>query len=89
MAQSVTEPKMKWSTPPPKRTGVGSKNRGGRTMRFVEALKARPNRWAIYTEGVSNAVSVTMGKKRFPNTEWTSRKQADGTFTVYARYIGK
>jgi hypothetical protein len=58
-------------------------------MRFVAALKARPNRWAIYTEGSKNAVIVSMAKKKFPDTEWTSRKQPDGTFTIYARYIGK
>lgn len=58
-------------------------------MRFVAAIKARPNRWAIYTEGASNAVIVSIAKKKYPDTEWTSRKQADGTYTVYARYIGK
>ena len=89
MTQATSTTKMKWSTPPKKRTGLGGANGSGKTQKFVSVLKTRPNRWAIYKENCSNGVMVTQNKKAFPNTEWTSRKNQDGTFTIYARYIGK
>ena len=89
MSETITKQKIKWASPPAKRTPV-SKTAGGngKTQRFVAALKKRPNKWAIYTEKCSNGVIVTSAKKTFPDTEWTSRKDKDGTYTIYARYIG-
>lgn len=84
-----TKTKIKWASPPAKRTPVGkAKGAQGKTQRFVAALKKRPNQWAIYKEKCSNGVIVSSAKKTFPETEWTARKDENGTFTIYARYIG-
>lgn len=80
--------KIKWATPPAKRTAHTSNRRLGAIARFVEVLKTRPNKWAIYKTDSSNAVTVSTAKKAYPQTEWTSRKNPDGTFTLYARFVG-
>jgi hypothetical protein len=86
----MQQTKIKWATPPAKRTGTRSGGRKlGATARFVEVLKTRPNKWAIYKSNANNAVTVSTAKKAYPQTEWTSRKNPDGTFTLYARFIGK
>ena len=78
-----------WKNPPPKRTGQTA-HRRGRMIAFVEVLKTRPNEWAIYDKKHKNAVVVSIAKKKFPKTEWTSRTNPDGkTYTIYGRYIGK
>ena len=77
--QSVT-----WKNPPPKRGGNAL-----RTKEFVEVLKTRPNTWAIFRRNHSNAVIVSTAKTRYPDTEWTSRSDGKGNYTIYARYIGK
>ena len=85
MATSTRKPsqKIKWETPSP----AHSENRGKAAV-FVEALKTRPSEWALYRENAKNAVLVTEFKRKYPFTEWTSRKNADGTFRIYGRYVG-
>lgn len=88
MTQATSTTKVKWSNPPKKRLGGAKPIGSGKTQKFVAVLKTRPNKWAIYRENCNNGVMVTANKKAFPNTEWTSRKNPDGTFTIYGRYIG-
>lgn len=82
---STTASEIKWEAPPAKRGGSGS---AGRMAAFVEVLKTRPNEWAVYAEGITNSVVVSTAPKRYPQTQWTGRKQANGKWTIYARYIG-
>lgn len=75
--------------PPPSKHLQGGK-RQGRMVMFVELLKTKPNKWAVYDNKYNNCTIVPIAKKKFPKTEWTSRSNKDGkTFTIYARYIGK
>lgn len=78
--------KMVWKEPPPAKRGRG---RSTRLAAFVAALKERPNEWAVYRTDATNASPVTQFGKKFKGTEWTSRKQPNGLFHIYARYIGK
>ena len=85
-ARFVNFDKIVWEEPKQSRQGRGKQ---GQMQRFVEVLKSRPNEWAVYSTKHPNCAVITYGKKNFPKTEWTSRKNTDGTFKIYARYIGK
>lgn len=78
--------KIVWETPKEPRD---RKRGGGQMARFVEVLKTRPNEWAVYSAKHPNCSVITYGKKNYPKTEWTSRKNADGTFKIFARFVGK
>lgn len=78
--------KIVWEAPRATRQGQA---KSGQMKRFVEVLKTRPNEWALYSAKHSNCAVITYGKKNYPKTEWTSRKNSDGTFKIYGRYIGK
>lgn len=57
---------------------------------FVSLLKTNPNTWAVYDKKYKNQTVVAVARKKFPNTEWVSRRNRDGkTYTIYARYIGR
>ena len=71
---------MQWETPPS--PGVGSR------QQFVEQLKARPGEWARWPRIVSNAVS-SQNQREFPGTEWTQRRQPDGTIAIWGRWVGE
>lgn len=87
-AQGVNLDAIVWETPKPA-YGGNSKKRNGRTAAFVAVLKTRPNEWAVYRKSHPNCGIITYGKRTFKNTEWTSRRNPDGSFDIYARYIGK
>lgn len=77
--------RMTWKNPPPAQRG-----RGATKLRvFVAALKERPNEWALYRTDAPNAATVSANTSRYAGTEWTSRKQPNGKFHIYGRYIGK
>lgn len=81
-----------WEAPP------GISRRGGprpKHSAFFAALRERPGEWAIFTSNAHHP-SVLTGVKRgkYATTiegefDATSRKNPDGTFTVYVRYVGK
>ena len=77
---------VKWVDPP--QSNRGRKRGSSGSYAFYEALKSRPNTWALYRKDAPSATPVTVLAKRHPKTEWTSRKQRNGKFTIYGRYIG-
>ena len=79
---------IKWQDPKPAYQG-NRNTKNGRTAGFVEILKTRPNEWAVYRTGHPNCGIITYGKRTFKNTEWTSRRNPDGTYDIFARYIKK
>lgn len=60
----------------------------GDLRRFVEILKTQPFVWAAYRTDLMTLATVTHNKRAYPGTEWTSRKNMDGTFTLYGRWMG-
>lgn len=75
--------KIIWEEPPPVTTHAT-----GKTQQFVEALKQRPGEWARYPGTYAQPSLGTVNKKRFPGTEWTSRKQEDKRYALWARWVG-
>lgn len=72
---------IEWGAPPPKATG-----RTGAAVEFVAALKTRPGEWAKYPTAMSNCAASNL-RQRFPGTEWTGRKQADGKSLLWGRWV--
>lgn len=72
-----------WEEPPPPANG-----KWGKTQHFVEALKQRPGQWARYPGSYKQGASVTVNRTRFPGTEWTARKQPDGSYHIWGRWVG-
>lgn len=55
---------------------------------FTDALKSRPNQWAIYTRTADSVLLADTLQSWYPEFEWTGRRNNDGTATLYARWIG-
>lgn len=83
MPSKTKLPKVKWEEP--RESKATTRYRTERYY-FVEVLKTRPGKWALYRENLKYATDVTNGKRLFPEVEWTSRQNEDGTFNIYARY---
>lgn len=73
---------------------VPERRRSGRWVRVTQELRARPGQWAKVDTGVTNTAFATMLKQgRLGNAEpgefeATCRRNDDGTYDVYARYVG-
>ena len=68
---------VEWEEPPPTK---GPRSRVG----FRAALEANPGKWAVYDRAAktrSGSTSFLLGK----GLEVTTRKNDDGTYTIYAR----
>lgn len=83
----TTAQKIRWETPPPSHKGKGSNRKLSKKARFVEELKKRPGKWAVYRSNATAGSDVTIGKKDYPGTEWTSRRSGN-KYTIYARWVG-
>ncbi len=68
---------VEWEDPP--RQGQGIK-RNDVLHEFVSILETQPGRWAKYPEVVKLRNVVSNYGKRYPHTEWTSRKIGNEIF---------
>jgi len=68
---------------------VPAADRKTKIAEFVEILKTKPGTWALYSHEYKNGASANSFKKRYPGTEWKSRRNDDKkTYSLYARYVG-
>lgn len=74
-----------WEIPEPTTNNNAGPRR--RSMRFVAQLRTRPGEWAVYTRDWKSSGVTNMGTHH-PGTEWTTRGNGNGTWTVYARWVG-
>ena len=74
-----------WVDEPPQRSSMGSTG-NGRAQRFVNQLQSNPGRWAIYPSPRKDHHGDLA--KKFPDIEWTSRSNKDGSMVIYGRHIG-
>lgn len=84
----MSEQRIVWGSPPP----VARKKirKPGKQQRFVNALRARPGQWGRYPRVVKGSSSSTQLRKRYPGTEWTTRKANDeGGCYLYGRWVGE
>ena len=83
---------VEFAAPPQAKGGRGE---SARNKEIAAALKKNPGEWAKVAEGETSdglAVRIRSGKaKTFSVGKWeaTSRRQEDGTITIYARYVGE
>lgn len=56
--------------------------------RFVGEIKKQPGEWAVYRRDATEASVASQARARYPEAEWTSRSNKDGTYTIYARWVG-
>lgn len=75
-----------WQDPPPISRSAYDRRGKGRTQRFVADLQQQPGRWAFYRTLSSS--SCGSYRENFPEVEWTVRKNPDGGFDLYARWVG-
>lgn len=75
--------KMVWEEPPSKTV---EKATMGRTQLFIEGLKRRPGKWAVYQRDMSYYPGGY--RTAYPKVEWTMRATEKG-ITVYARWKGR
>ena len=52
---------------------------------FVEALRNNRNQWALYRDQVKQRSTKMNLAKKYPDIEWVSRLNDDGTYTIWAR----
>ena len=81
------QPIIKWQDPPPPLHGGGGLRT--RTEARRAALRQRPGQWGLVRQGVgyssgSNSLRVSLGD----GFEVTGRSCGDGTWDLYARYVG-
>ena len=69
---------------PPKMKGIRGRETDPRLIAFVEHIKKNPGEWFAWRE---NQKTGANHKKRFPGTEWTSRRQQDGMFKTWGRWV--
>lgn len=76
--------------PPAQRGGAGE---SPRNKEIAEALRARPNEWALVGENEKNdglAARIRSGKaKSFAEGKWQAktRRNEDNTVNIWARYV--
>jgi hypothetical protein len=61
----------------------------GAAQAFVDALQANPQRWAVYSEGMTQKAAtgfVSRNRRRFPQVDWRATPETDGTWSVYGYY---
>lgn len=75
--------RIQWEEPPPSRQGQGKKSSSWRTS-IIEELQKNPGKWALVHEDVNS--SGMAGPWRNAGCEAKTRKQDDGTFSIYARW---
>lgn len=79
---------------PPAVSRGGGRRGSGKVQKFVAALKEHPGTWAIYTRE-SKVPTASHQTAANPGTQWTVRANKndegdeDGTYTVFARFIGE
>lgn len=77
-----------WQDPP----ATVSVGRRGCVDRFVEALRANPGRWALYSADMSANIASQQQRKH-PGTEWTTRTLPKPAprhrAAIYARWVGE
>lgn len=85
--------KIKWEEPP---LANNTNKKRTRWSDVAEQLRAKPGSWALVSEAVKYSVTTTyINKGRITAFEpagayeATSRKRPDGSFDVYARYVGE
>lgn len=67
---------------------AGKRTRKGETQEFVDALKTRPNTWAIFRVVKTEWSGQYTYRKRYPGTQWAVRRNEAGHSVVYGRWIG-
>lgn len=74
-----------WRDPPPSMRG---RPRTDVNDKFIAALQGRPNTWAMWPRPVPKTTSAGAFAKRYPGTEWVTRRRTDGKADLYGRWIG-
>lgn len=69
---------------PPKT--VGRRPGSGKVQRIIEQAKQRPGEWAILATGIKSPSYYYILAKKDGKIAVQTRRNEDGTFTVYARY---
>lgn len=78
--------------PPARKVG---RQESERSKNIAASLRRMPDKWALVSEGERNdSLAVRIRKGQSPSFragvfEASSRKQEDGTFNIYARFISK
>ena len=81
---------VRWQDPPSNLRGTRGKH-----VPVAEMLRKHPGRWALVTTVRSKAYATLIRTAKFAcyapagSFEATSRKNADGMFDIYARYVGE
>lgn len=76
----MTNSKFEFRQPP-----TPAKGRNNRVAKFVEVLRSHPGQWAVYCVNDSATTAYSKAQKykvRYPGTQWSVRKEADG-YTVF------
>lgn len=78
---------MNWTDPPPKRRGRNLAYDAapkGTMSDWVKGLSQRPGQWAKYPHPHRASNSTHYGR-RYPNIEFTERRNADDWYDLYGR----
>lgn len=80
-----------WEEPPAPKRGRGASQRH---VKIAETLKSNPGQWARVATGERNdnlAMAIRKTGASFRTGRWEARgfRAADGTYNIFARYLGK
>jgi|DEB0MinimDraft_3_1074331.scaffolds.fasta_scaffold61831_2 hypothetical protein len=66
---------------------ASKRGRRGYSEQFIEELRAdqRVGEWALLRSGLKSGTSVHSLRKRYPDCEFTTRRQDDGLYSFYVR----
>lgn len=81
----ISPDSIEWAEPPEK-SRTARRGPKGFIQQFVDTLAQRPGQWGILKRSSKNRNLIP--KNRFPEVEWTSAADDDGTYTIYGRWVG-
>jgi hypothetical protein len=88
--QTITVEDLVFRNPPEIRAGHTSTWQY-KLEQFVHVLANRSGEWAVFRGDIGSAGSAyayaSTYRRQFPHTEWKAAKEADGSFSLYARVL--
>lgn len=75
--------------PPPLRVKAAGSWKA-RAAEFTRAIAYRRGEWAVFRTGLNQGLAHAYAsdyRKKFPHTEWVARREADGTYSLFARVL--